>query len=337
MNWLEERWYSHKPAPCALLPFESLFRFLSKRKKREGLEKQWVAPVPVVIVGNISAGGTGKTPLSTFLVSLLRANGFKPGIVSRGYKSKAAYYPFDVSKAASAQETGDEPFMLHARCQCPVIIDADRVAASEYLLGHYDCDVIISDDGLQHYRLGRDIEIAVVDSKRGLGNKHQLPAGPLREPASRLNTVDYIVTNGGSWDRQPSQVNSYEMNLVPTCLKHYQTKVKQAINSVSPLLINAVAGIGHPQRFFDSLSALYSGEIVCHPKPDHYLYTQQDFDFDVEGMTIMTEKDAVKVSNLNLVDAWYLEVSAQLPDHFSSAFIAQLEQIVFEKGNRNNG
>ncbi len=337
MNWLEKRWYSNKPAPCTLAPLEALYRYLSGKKTKRDLKTQWHAPVPLIVVGNITTGGTGKTPLTTYLVELLKRNGFTPGIVSRGYKSKASYYPFDVSKASSPREAGDEPYMLHARCQCPVIIDADRVSAVQYLLEHYDCDVVISDDGLQHYRLGRDIEIAVIDSKRGLGNQRQIPMGPLREPIGRLQHVDFIVTNGGQWSELPSELVSYPMVLNPTVLKDCVNGFEQSIEGFKPRKINAVAGIGNPQRFFDTLTSLFDAEIKCHPKPDHYQFIQSDFEFRSGEVTVMTEKDAVKAAPLNLTGAWYLEVSAELPTNFESAIMIQVERIAKEKGNRNNG
>lgn len=335
MSWLETRWYSTESAPIYLRPFEVLFRRLAAGKKKRDLRVQWRASVPVIVVGNISVGGTGKTPLTVYLIEQLNALGYKPGIISRGYKSNAPHYPFDVSHATSPDESGDEPYMLERRCQCPVIIDADRRSAAEFLLAHYDCDLIISDDGLQHYRLGRDIEIAVVDSERGLGNQHCLPAGPLREEPARLLSVDYVVCNGGPCSTLPEGIVTYEMRLAPQSLIPCD-KEQGAVYSCHAFpykKINAVAGIGNPQRFFNTLKQSVSAEIACYPKPDHHRFSEQDFDF-AEGVTVMTEKDAVKVSELGLRDAWYLNVSAQLPDNFMSALADQLKQITNDKGKK---
>ncbi|WP_067867437.1 tetraacyldisaccharide 4'-kinase [Neptuniibacter marinus] len=341
MSWLETRWYnSLAPAPIFLRPLEALFKCLAGHKKKRDLISQWDAPVPVIVVGNISVGGTGKTPLTVYLVDQLKAQGYKPGIISRGYKSKAPQYPFDVSLAVSSDESGDEPYMLQRRCQCPVVIDADRRSAAEYLLSHYDCDLIISDDGLQHYRLARDIEIAVVDSERGLGNGHCLPAGPLREEPLRLKSVNYVVSNGGECAALPKGVVAYDMQLMPCffhpCGWNSASSRSYPFNEFPYKKINAVAGIGHPQRFFNTLKSIVGAEVLGYPKPDHYSFSESDFNF-ADGVTVMTEKDAVKVSTLNLKNAWYLEVSAQLPDSFMSVLIEQLKHIANKKGNKRNG
>lgn len=344
MKWLESRWYSRQAAPLYLKPLEYLYCFFADRKKKENLSKQWHPPVPLIIVGNISAGGTGKTPLTVYLIEELTKRGYRPGVVSRGYKSTASQYPFDVSLAESPEQAGDEPYMLHKRTGCPVVIDADRCAATEFLLERYDCDLVISDDGLQHYRLGRDIEIAVIDAARGLGNEHCLPAGPLREQPERLNTVDFIVCNGGECGSLPRSLESFVMTLEPTVFRSCSESLAVPVNEFKSSKINAVAGIGNPQRFFSALNAIVNNgcvdgevEIRCHPKPDHYKFSQSDFVFEQGATTVMTEKDAVKVEGLQLSDTWYLEVAAKLPENFISAIITQLEQIEKVKGRRSNG
>ena len=198
MTWLEKRWYSTS-TPLLLLPFEWLFRLLVLLRRlafRLGLKPSYALPVPVIVVGNISVGGTGKTPLVVWLVSLLRKAGYHPGIVSRGYGGKAERWPQQVRPDSDPQTVGDEPVMLAQRCACPIVAAPDRVAAAKLLLKHTKCDLIITDDGLQHYRLKRDIEIVVVDGERRFGNGHCLPAGPLREPQSRLAEVDFVIANG---------------------------------------------------------------------------------------------------------------------------------------------
>lgn len=342
MKWLEARWYSDQTAPLYLRPLEWLYCALARKKKQRDMAVKWEPPVPLIIVGNISAGGTGKTPLAVYLIENLRKQGYKPGVVSRGYKSEAPQYPFDVSLADSPAQSGDEPYMLYRRSGCPVIIDPDRCAATQFLLKNYDCDVVISDDGLQHYRLGRDIEIAVVDGERGLGNRHCLPVGPLREEAGRLSSVDYVVCNGSDCESLAEIDNTYVMKLQPTHFKSCSSAQSVSADQFTASSINAVAGIGNPQRFFDALNLIFNhktqtAKIHCHPKPDHYNFSESDFLFSEPGITMMTEKDAVKVEGFELNDAWYLEVSAQLPNGFISAIIAQLEQIKKVKGKKSNG
>ncbi len=329
MSWLEKRWYSNKPAPLLLRPLARLFHLVAERKKKRDQQNPWISPVPLVIVGNITVGGTGKTPFTCYLVKLLKAQGFKPGIISRGYKSTAQNYPFDVSQANSADEAGDEPFMLQRLCACPVIIDPDRPAAAEYLLSRYDCDVIISDDGLQHYRLGRDIEVAVIDGERGLGNGALLPAGPLRETESRLHAVDFIIANGCMCSSLA--IDQYVMKLEPARFVSLAGNRSVDCAAWQQGDVHAVAGIGNPQRFFNTLKFDIGLNVIAHPKPDHHRFTARDFAFADSLPVIMTEKDAVKLLNTGLSDAWYLEVNAVLPSAFESAFLQRLQQVISEK------
>ena len=338
MSWLERRWYASEPAPCWLFPLETLFKLLAQRKKNKALELSWEAPVPVVVVGNISVGGTGKTPLVSYLVELLKLEGFSPGVISRGYRSSAPNYPFDVSQAEDVSQCGDEPYLIHQRSQCPVIIDADRVAAAQYLLEHYDCDVIISDDGLQHYRLGRDIEIAVIDGKRGLGNGHCLPAGPLRESPHRLASVDFIVSNGPLCrEIADVDISEYTMQLEPQAFVSIDRSTQVPLSAFDTKSVHAVAGIGNPQRFFDTLRGCSQSMITEHSFPDHHHYSESDLSFADNNPVVMTEKDAVKASAFTLSDAWYLDVSAQLPDNFSVQLLARLKTVLKNKGLINKG
>ncbi len=327
MSWLEKRWYSSQPAPLFLRPFEALFKSIAAKKKRDDCQQKWQADLPVIVVGNITVGGTGKTPFITYLVALLKAAGLKPSIISRGYKSQAPYYPYPVDQATDPAECGDEPWMLYQRCQCPVVVDAVRANAAEYLQQNYECDLIISDDGLQHYKLGRDLEIVMIDGSRGLGNEHCLPAGPLRELPSRLDSIEFVVSNGPNV-QLAAQYGAVTMKLVPTQFKQLGSGQCCAPDIFQADHLHAVAGIGHPQRFFDTLNSLLNIEMSCHPKPDHHVYTDTDFQFKQPGRVVMTEKDAVKAEKLALDDAWYLEVNAQLPAEFSQKLLARIEQLI---------
>jgi tetraacyldisaccharide 4'-kinase len=275
----------------------------------------------VVVVGNISVGGTGKSPLVIWLVNRFREQGYNPGVISRGYGGQAPHYPFSVTETSLSQESGDEPLMIANRCGCPVVVDADRVRAASYLLDTYDCDLIISDDGLQHYALGRDIEIVVIDGVRGLGNRHCLPVGPLREPETRLDEVDLIVVNG---DDQCSMVKrgGHSMHLEPGPV--------HALNGKPVTLnrgrVNAVAGIGNPERFFRTLEQL-GFEVLRHPFADHHRFKAGDFAFDNGYPVIMTEKDAVKCQGLVADRLHYLPVSACLGNEFVEQLSAKLAAI----------
>ncbi|WP_415896311.1 tetraacyldisaccharide 4'-kinase [Neptuniibacter sp. QD57_21] len=334
---LEGRWYSEKPAPCVLKPFSALYRFLAKRKKDADLQQAWVAPVPVIIVGNISVGGTGKTPLTISLVERLKLEGYKPGIISRGYKSKATQFPFDVTTAGSPELAGDEPFMLAQRCQCPVIIDPNRPSAARYLLDNYECDLIISDDGLQHYRLDRDIEIVVIDGERGLGNRVLMPAGPLREEPDRLRSVDLIVSNGCLQSKIAEAATVEEMFLQPTALKNCLTDEELSLDALSGKQVHAVAGIGNPQRFFNTLEQELKVTVIPHAKPDHSFYTVEDFQFSDDYPVIMTEKDAVKVTEFAQSHCWYLQIKAQLAERFYAQLLDKLKIAIANKGKTQNG
>ena len=236
-GWYRDNWLTRLLAPLAWL-FAAISRWrrrvLSRAAQRQSL------PVPVIVVGNISVGGTGKTPLLITLVETLRRDGFRPGVISRGYGGKAPNYPFMVGGDTPPQQGGDEPVLIASQCQCPVVVDPDRLQAAHYLLTHSDCNVILSDDGLQHYRLPRDIEIAVVDGQRGFGNRRLLPAGPLREPVSRLDEVDFVVCNG-----QPGQTVSSDLQATePVIMELMPDRELRPLAGGEPL----ETGNWHPQR-----------------------------------------------------------------------------------------
>jgi len=309
-----------------------VFRALAKIRRfwiQHSDTKHWQAPVPIIIVGNINVGGTGKSPFVLWLARLLTSNGYKPGIVSRGYGGSAASYPLEVSGLTDPALSGDEAVMIARRSGCPVVVDPDRVSAVKYLLDEYQCDVVISDDGLQHYALDRDVEIAVVDSEKGLGNGLCLPAGPLREPPGRLSEVDFVVVNGSYPLDLPSAADV--MKLVPTKLVNVITGDEaSATEHLKQRTIHGVAGIGNPGRFFQSLRD--SGfEVIEHHFDDHHWFRISELMFGDSLPVIMTEKDAVKCRLLNpeLIhgDFWYLMVEAELPQLLEQRILEQVKAV----------
>jgi len=314
MERLQHHWYRLSPLHLLLFPLSLVFRALAALRRalyRSGLLASVRLPVPVVIVGNISVGGTGKTPLTLWLAQQLIENGWHPGIVSRGYtktteqKKKALH---EVTSDDSADEVGDEPLLMAQRALCPVWIGRDRPAAAQALLdAHPECDIILSDDGLQHYRLQRDAEIVVVDGARRFGNGMLLPAGPLREPVSRLQEVDAVVVNGGE-----AQGDEFAMRLEGTSFYNLlNPEMVVSAGAFAGQRLHAIAGIGHPQRFFAYLGHL-GLSAQHHAFPDHHRYTASDIAFDDADAVLMTEKDAVKCAPFATERCWVLRVDAQV-------------------------
>lgn len=294
------------------------------------LESQRV-PVPVIIVGNIVAGGSGKTPLVLYLCELLQRSGYQPGIVSRGYGGRAKRWPQCVRADSDPRQVGDEPVLLAMRSGCPMQVGPDRVAAARALLRDSTCTVIIADDGLQHYALARDIEIALVDGARRYGNQHLLPAGPLREPLRRLRDVDAVICNSPGQTAAPA--DEYVMQLeFNTVYALRDPSRRQALADWRGQQVHAVAGIGHPERFFKQL-AQTGIEPVAHPFPDHYRYRAEDLQFSPHLPLLMTEKDAVKCRQLELSavfeqhDIWVVPVSARLEARFDAFILERLAAI----------
>lgn len=321
---LTRRWYGRPGWLWLLWPLEGLYRAVAALRRlayRRGWRAGWRAPVPVLVVGNIAVGGTGKTPVVIALCEALRAAGWRPGIVSRGYGANPPAFPHLVDSAGSADAAGDEPLLLARRSGCPVVIAPDRARAVRELLSRHPCDVVICDDGLQHYALARDIEVAVIDGARGLGNRHCLPVGPLREPPARLAAVDAVLINGGTG--VAGQGHRFELR--PTALVQLATGRRVAAADWPPeqRRVHAVAGIGNPGRFFATLRALGLA-VEEHPKPDHHRFTAGDFRFDTALPVVMTEKDAVKCTGLQDERLWYLAVDAALPDSLLRAITGKL-------------
>ena len=309
---LERHWQRVTPLSVLLYPASLVFRLITAARRcayRIGLLKRERVGVPVVVVGNISVGGTGKTPLVLWLCAFLAQHGMRPGIVSRGYASGETD-PREVAATSDPLRFGDEPVLLAQRSNCPVWVGVDRVNAARALrAAHPDCDVIVSDDGLQHYRLHRDVELAVVDGERGLGNGLMLPAGPLREPPSRLRSVDALVVNGPLHEIYPAR-NVFRMRVHGRAFHN----VLNPDHVVGPehfqrRRVLAVAGIGHPPRFFAHLSALGLMFEAC-AFPDHHPYVRDDIAPRGADAVVMTEKDAVKCSAFASEVHWALRVDA---------------------------
>jgi len=323
MAWIEPHWQSFTPVSAALCPLSLLFGAAAGARRAAygaGLIPTVKLPVPVIVAGNITAGGTGKTPLALWLAAYLRARGRTPGIVCRGYGGRSAM-PQCVLPDSDPYACGDEAVLLARRSGCEVWAGVDRVAVARSLLAARPaCDVLVSDDGLQHYALARDVELCVVDAARGFGNGWLLPAGPLRERPSRLATVDAVVVNAGDGDAlHPS------IALIPARTARFTMTLegREFRNILNPghrvgpeyfsgRRVHAVAGIGNPQRFFSRLQAL-GLEFVAHPYPDHYSFTASDLAYAGSDAVLMTEKDAVKCRRFAAQTHWELPVDA-IPD-----------------------
>ncbi|WP_372783713.1 tetraacyldisaccharide 4'-kinase, partial [Litorivivens sp.] len=305
---IERAWYRKRAVGLLLLwPLELLYRLLSALRKRWLIKKSIPQLTPVIVVGNISVGGTGKTPLVIAVVRWLQSQGYKPGVISRGYGGEAPEYPCAITDTSSAREVGDEPLLIARTAQCPVVVGPDRVAALARIESDFGCDIVVSDDGLQHYALQRDVEIIVVDGMRGMGNGHCLPVGPLREPPSRLATADLLVVNGETteqWGR-----SGHVMRLEPGKLVNLVTGEKRGADDF-PVHVHAVAGIGNPKRFFTTLVEL-GMRPVQHRFSDHHAFTAQDFKFKEPLPVVMTEKDAVKCQGFAQSNLWYVPVDAE--------------------------
>ena len=326
LSW-EHIWYQPSFLSILLLPVAGVFAILAAARAaayRIGLKKIHVMPVPVIVVGNISAGGTGKTPLVLWLSEFLREQGFAPGIISRGYGGIGATRA--VTENTDPAIAGDEPVMLAQRSRCPVWIGHSRAAAAAGLLQtHPDCNVLISDDGLQHLGLARDLEIAVVDGARGLGNGRRLPAGPLREAADRLAKVDAVVVNGELTARLPGAPRPLHMTLDGgECVNLLNPQFRAAASGFAGKQIHAIAAIGNPGRFFAHLQRL-GLSFVGHPFPDHHAFVPSDLAFEDADAVIMTEKDAIKCRRFALETHWYLPVEASVDPELGRIVLHKLK------------
>jgi tetraacyldisaccharide 4'-kinase len=317
MRIIEKVWFESHPTKWLLvpllLPLSALFWLLSFLRRLSfsvGLSKSHLLTKPVIVVGNIGVGGNGKTPVVIYLVELCRSLGLTPGVISRGYGGKAAHYPYLVTSKSTPLEAGDEPVLIQQRCHVPVAVGSDRIASAELLITK-GCDIIISDDGLQHYRLQRTVELIIVDGKRLFGNGLLLPAGPLREGQWRLPKSDLVIYNGKVEANISDTFTSIEMTLMAKEVCHLKTgqciKLPDFIESNNS--VNAIAGIGAPKRFFDTL--IKHNLVIENQQSfvDHHSFTLADFTaFDDNIPLVMTEKDAVKCRGFCKDNWWYLPV-----------------------------
>lgn len=321
-RWIHRVWYEGAVSGWLLLPLSGVYWLILKLRAllfRCGVYRSYAAHVPVIVVGNITAGGTGKTPTVIWLVIELRARGFTPGIISRGYGGSKSGSSMRVDASSDPAVVGDEPVLLAGRAQCPVAVDSDRVHAAAMLVDD-GVDVIISDDGLQHLRLRRDFEICVVDGERGLGNRRLLPAGPLRESPDRLSSVDQVLVNGVT-----DMTNAIAFELQATDACRLNGSLARPLQGFKDTTVHAVAGIGNPKRFFDLLRT-YGIQVIEHSFPDHAAITQANLQFGDDFEVFMTEKDAVKLSQKMSDRYWSVPVDLVMDVAESSALIDRIEE-----------
>ncbi|HSX62204.1 MAG TPA: tetraacyldisaccharide 4'-kinase [Tahibacter sp.] len=328
----ERVWYHGAEVPISWGVLARLYGGVTALRRR-AYARGWLRrhPVgkPVVVVGNISVGGTGKTPLTIALVRALAARGLRAGVVSRGYGGSAKG-PLLLDADATPAQVGDEPLLIRDLGGAPVVVGRDRVAAARLLIASADIDVVLADDGLQHYRLHRDVEICVIDGARRFGNRRLLPAGPLREPLSRLEHVDFRVCNGGLAHADEVQLHLRDdgaLNLVDG--RHV------ALDAFAHRRVHAVAGIGHPRRFFDSLRAARI-DAIEHAFADHHLFGPADLAFGDGLPVLMTGKDAVKCRAFAQPDWWQVAVQAQLPERFLDSVAARIRAAALESAALEN-
>jgi len=317
MRLIEKVWFKSHAAKWIivplLLPLTALFALISKLRRycyTTKIFKSYRIDKPVIVVGNIGIGGNGKTPVVVLLVKLCQELGLTPGVISRGYGGNAPNYPYLLNDKSSSIEAGDEPILIYQRCKVPVAVGADRVGNANLLVSQ-GCDIILADDGLQHYRLKRDVEIIVVDGKRLFGNGLLLPSGPLREGLWRLKTADLVIKNGAN--KETVIANEVVMNLSATVVCHLISGERRQLAEFIPQnkVINAMAGIGSPERFFATLAELNFDIHFRKGFVDHHKFSLIDFGcFDNGLPLLMTEKDAVKCKSFALDNWWYLPVDA---------------------------
>ena len=320
-NQLDHIWYNKSGWAVVFRPLSWLYLVVTVIRRfayRIGIFKSHTLPIPVIIVGNITVGGTGKTPLVIWLANYLKSAGFKPGIISRGYGGAARRWPQQVRPDSDPVIVGDEALVIARRTKCPMAVGPDRVASARALLQYAGGDVIISDDGLQHYALKRQIEIAVIDGVRQFGNGFCIPAGPLRERKSRLSEVDMIVTNGTAMQ------NEYPMRYTGKHAINLINKAQRDLADFRSEAVAAAAGIGNPDRFFNFIRG-FGIRLESRAFADHHFFESTDLSFADKQTLLMTEKDAVKCERFATDNWWYVPIDAHMPDEFGMRLLTLLE------------
>lgn len=326
-NWLHRVWYDGGASGWILLPLTWIYTGVVNLRRalyQRGVLPSFNAAVPVVVVGNITAGGTGKTPTVIWLVEQLRERGHFPGIVSRGYGGSRSGTSMRVDSDSDAAVVGDEPVLLARRARCPVAVDSDRVRAASMLVED-GANVIVTDDGLQHLRLQRDFEVCVIDGARGLGNQRLLPAGPLREPASRLSHVDAVLVNGSGFRCDDSMA----FELRDDEATRLNGSLQRPLVNFAGTTVHAVAGIGNPARFFDQLRSA-GIQVIEHALQDHAAMSRDKLEFGDDFDVIMTEKDAVKLGNSMSDRFWFLPVSLHVDPDEGRALLDRIDARIAE-------
>jgi tetraacyldisaccharide 4'-kinase len=316
-GWSSPGWINY-----LLLPVTWIYLALTGIRKlmyRYGIFATGHLDAPVIVVGGISSGGSGKTPLVIALARYLHKQGYRPGIISRGYGGNSAYWPRQVDQATTAELVGDEPQLMYELAGVPVVVGPDRIADGRQLLKDNGCDVVVSDDGFQHFRLHRDLDIVVIDTQAGFGNGWCLPSGPLREPVSALQRAGMIVINGNAETEAalPGALSgAMSMTMNPGDCYNLVTGESRDLASFSGSMVNAVAGIGNPERFFRQLEQT-GIELRRHPFPDHYRFLPSDLEFENDGPVLMTEKDGIKCRTMEIkTSVWIVRANVDLDPNF---------------------
>ena len=320
---LSHYWYQHKLHPLLwpFIPLEWLFRgcvALRYFLYHKHFLKSYRSSVPVIVVGNLTVGGTGKTPFVIWLAQFLKKQGYLPGVVSRGYSGPRYLEPLQVTQQSSIAEASDESLLLARHAGCPVVVSFSRVRAVKWLLAHTDCNVILSEDGLQHYALDRQYEIVMVRYKEQWGNQHLLPAGPLREPLTRLKRANVVITTGNHKEAM--------VRYVPRQFVAMQSKKAYQLLAFPAQTIHALAGIGHPDAFFDSLRQL-GFKVIPHVFPDHYHFKARDIIFDDTLPVVMTEKDSVKCEAFATAKHWYLAIELEVCEPLQTVILSRAKDL----------
>ena len=321
---LNSIWYKDEAVPLKYKLLSKIFSFFSGFRRNLysiGFLKRNKIKCPVIIVGNITVGGVGKTPFVIWLVNQLQSKGYKVGVVSRGYGGKREQEPMLIIPQTSARASGDEPLLISKHTHAKIMVGKNRAKAAKSLFQEYRPDVIIADDGLQHYALGRDMEICLIDAEKGLGNQQLLPAGPLREKKERLDSVDLVVYKG----KKAEQLSfHYEPLMV---YKLGKTKQQKSIKDFRNQPIHAVAGIAHPDGFFKMLSD-QGLAVIKHPLDDHHEIQASDLQFNDDSVVFITEKDAVKCGDIKTENVWVVVLKLVISEEHKNTILEKVEKVL---------